>query len=320
MAKRAKVSRSTVSAILNGHGQRFPEDTQSRVKAAAEELNYHPSAAGRSLVKGRSDTLVLLIPNSTFGPNLQDSVDKIVDEVEGYIGNVVVRFSGKDQRRSLANIETMRPLAVISFGVTLSEEDYDRLERNGISVLPPRQFAHENGSMDGGVAALQLDAIAATIERDIWYASISDSRTDTFSPARLRSLKELCRRNNYKAPHEIAIHTNGAPAEKELKRILRVSSTANILCYNDDVAISLLAAARDTGVSVPGTITVVGVDNTFSGQLWSPRLTTINPRTSTFANYISSQLKELLEGKSLEQLPTSTWMSIVQGETTLQVS
>jgi DNA-binding LacI/PurR family transcriptional regulator len=174
--------------------------------------------------------------------------------------------------------------------------------------------------MDGGVAALQLDAIAATIERDIWYASISDSRTDTFSPARLRSLKELCRRNNYKAPHEIAIHTNGAPAEKELKRILRVSSTANILCYNDDVAISLLAAARDTGVSVPGTITVVGVDNTFSGQLWSPRLTTINPRTSTFANYISSQLKELLEGKSLEQLPTSTWMSIVQGETTLQVS
>ena len=68
VARHAGVSRSTVSQILNGHERRFPARTRDRVQAAASELGYQPSAAGRALVRGASDIVVALIPDMTAFP------------------------------------------------------------------------------------------------------------------------------------------------------------------------------------------------------------------------------------------------------------
>jgi DNA-binding LacI/PurR family transcriptional regulator len=48
-----------------------------------------------------------------------------------------------------------------------------------------------------------------------------------------------------------------------------------VCCYNDDVAIAVLAAAREMSLAVPETVAVIGVDHTKVGQLVAPRLTTI---------------------------------------------
>jgi Transcriptional regulators len=316
VAKRAGVSRTTVSAILNGHGARFPKVTHEKVKQAAADLNYRPSVAGRSLVSGRSDTIILFLPNSTFGAHLQDSTDRIVDGVEGYIGNVVIRFAGKDMQRSLADIEAMRPLAVVNFGVLLDDTDYSRLEQSGIVLFPSSEEQTKFKYSDGGVAALQLDAVSKSADRDVWYACISDSRTDAFGPNRFRALNEECAKRNLAKPRIVSVNPSGKPAISALKEVTAESKTANILCYNDDVALSLLAAARDLKVEVPGAFSVVGVDNTFAGQLWSPRLTTIDSDTKSFAAYISSQLKALLTNEPQSSLPYTHHMSIVLGETT----
>ena len=49
-----------------------------------------------------------------------------------------------------------------------------------------------------------------------------------------------------------------------------------VACYNDDVAIAVLAAARDGGWSIPDQIAVIGVDGTRVGQLVSPRVTSVS--------------------------------------------
>src|SRR5690242_14872058 len=78
VARAAGVSRSTVSQVLNGD-LRFPAETRAKVVAAAQMLSYRPSRAGRALVTGSSDIVVMLVPNATFGPHLQDSIDRITD-------------------------------------------------------------------------------------------------------------------------------------------------------------------------------------------------------------------------------------------------
>ena len=63
VAKRAEVSRSAVSLILAGRAKeaRLSEETEARVRQAAAELHYKPNASARSLVKGRSETVGLVI-------------------------------------------------------------------------------------------------------------------------------------------------------------------------------------------------------------------------------------------------------------------
>ncbi len=62
VAKRAKVSVATVSAVLNRSSFVSPELTQ-RVEVAAEELDYRINTLARSLKQGSTQTVGMLIPS-----------------------------------------------------------------------------------------------------------------------------------------------------------------------------------------------------------------------------------------------------------------
>ena len=64
IARLAQVSTSTVSHVLNK--TRFvSEDIEKRVKQAAKELNYAPSALARSLKMKCTKTVGMLVTTST---------------------------------------------------------------------------------------------------------------------------------------------------------------------------------------------------------------------------------------------------------------
>src|ERR1700730_2998308 len=62
VAQRAGVSVATVSRHVNGRIQ-LPETTAKRIEHAIEDLGYHPNPHARSLSRGRSDTIGLVIPD-----------------------------------------------------------------------------------------------------------------------------------------------------------------------------------------------------------------------------------------------------------------
>jgi LacI family transcriptional regulator len=61
IAKRARVSRSTVSRVVNQDARVDPK-TRARVLTVIKKLNYHPNLAARSLAAGRTRILGLVIP------------------------------------------------------------------------------------------------------------------------------------------------------------------------------------------------------------------------------------------------------------------
>ncbi|HEX4225156.1 MAG TPA: helix-turn-helix transcriptional regulator, partial [Pseudonocardiaceae bacterium] len=61
IARRAGVSRSTVSYVLSGKRQVSPE-LHARVSKIIEESGYRPSATARALAEGTSRTIGLVIP------------------------------------------------------------------------------------------------------------------------------------------------------------------------------------------------------------------------------------------------------------------
>ena len=64
VARRAGVSRATVSRVVNGNSQ-VRRDARTAVERAVEELGYVPNAAARSLVTRRSDSIGVVITEPT---------------------------------------------------------------------------------------------------------------------------------------------------------------------------------------------------------------------------------------------------------------
>ncbi|MCK4924581.1 MAG: LacI family DNA-binding transcriptional regulator, partial [Spirochaetes bacterium] len=56
VARRAGVSKSTVSRVLN-NSAKISEKTRSKVLSAASELNYEPNIIARSLSKNKTFTI-----------------------------------------------------------------------------------------------------------------------------------------------------------------------------------------------------------------------------------------------------------------------
>ena len=64
VAKAAKVSTATVSAVINGSAFVSPE-LRSRVESAVAALRYAPSLAARNLKSGRSHLIALVVADLT---------------------------------------------------------------------------------------------------------------------------------------------------------------------------------------------------------------------------------------------------------------
>src|SRR5579864_1650762 len=64
LAAHLKLDPATVSVVLNDvPGRSIPQGTRDRIKAAARELNYHPSLLARSLRNRRTLTVGILVPD-----------------------------------------------------------------------------------------------------------------------------------------------------------------------------------------------------------------------------------------------------------------
>jgi LacI family transcriptional regulator len=76
VARLAGVSRSTVSRVLNGKNEVDPK-TAELVMEAIRELNYHPNASARALVRQKSDMIGVMLSDVTDA-----SYQKIIKGIE----------------------------------------------------------------------------------------------------------------------------------------------------------------------------------------------------------------------------------------------
>ncbi|WP_081865906.1 LacI family DNA-binding transcriptional regulator [Blastococcus sp. URHD0036] len=315
VAARAGVSRSTVSFILNGNDARFPESTRQRVLDAAKELAYQPSLAGRSLASGRSDTIVVLLPNSTFGSNLQDVVDEVMVGTRAVGGNVVVRFAGNTPSATMTAILALRPAGVIDLGV-LSADERLQLEGHGIIALPdaPPGTARDG---DGGISEIQARTLLESGCRTLWFAALADQRLDAYGPGRLAALRAFAAGEGLPEPAQVRVPLDLTQATVALGEVLAGDDVpVGVACYNDEVALALLAAARELDVAVPDRLALVGVDHIPVGQLWSPPLTTVDVDLRGMVSAIASQLRALLgDGEAEQPVQASPFLTLVRGGT-----
>ena len=267
VARHAGLSRSTVSQVLNGHTDQFTAATTERVLQSAKTLGYQPSAVGRMLRNGTSDFVIALVPNTTFGGNLQDVFDVTTSLLAEKGLTLVLRLSTQSPASLDRILASMLPRAVLSL------QPFTQEERRILADRGTPGFDTSDGvDLNDEIGRLQAEHLISRGYRKLAFAHLKDDRDDPYGAGRETAVRNACERAGLEPPRILSLGINLADATRALETI---EPGYGIVCYNDDVAITLLTAIGNRRWTVPSDIGLIGMDNTPLSQVTNPRLTTV---------------------------------------------
>ena len=314
IARVAGVSRSTVSHVLNNHRGKFSEETEARVLQALETLGYRPSMGGRALANGRSDVLVVILPSITIGYALQHALDQIVAQAAELGVSVVMRFAGSEVASTVDALLYLRPLAVMDLGGLVPRERED-LVQEGVAFLPSGERLAAEGSENPErvVGRIQVETLLATKDLVVFAAPHDGQGPARASATRRAAVEDACRERGLPDAITVAVPLTSDGATEALRGVLRAG--VGVACYNDDTATAVLVAARRLGFTVPGDVSVIGVDVTPLGQLLDPPLSSIRVDVAAAIDFNMEELRILLGRPSAAPVHLTDVVSLHRGGT-----
>src|SRR5947209_20016322 len=134
VAQKAAVSTSTVSRVLNNL-EVVKSSTRSRVLKAAEELNYHPNLHARSLARGKSRILGIIVSNME-NPFFLDIYRTLESDAHARGYEVVVANTDYRSEQLVASVQLMVGWRVAGLAALVSEMDHHVLQDLAHSQIP----------------------------------------------------------------------------------------------------------------------------------------------------------------------------------------
>lgn len=313
VAERAGVSKSLASRALRGE-RGVADETRRRIHVAASELGYRINSAARSLARGRSG-IVGVVLNDIGNPHFTGVVAGIETEARERGLRPIIGHGAGSPPDLARQIETMLELRVDGIVVASSWAPVDVLERAAritpVAVVArladPPDGLDMIASDDGVGARTAAEHLLAIGRRRIAYVTRSSSAT---SAARGRGIAAALDHVGL----GLVTHRVARDDEESVAEILG-SGVDAILANNDLMATEILRVANERGVSVPGAVAVVGYDDTPIAQLLSPGLTSVNQPQRAMGRRAIECIAERLEGRTD---PVRAWYQptlLVRGST-----
>lgn len=320
VAKAAGVSVPTVSRVLTGTKYVAPELAQ-RVHDAVQAIGYRPNSAARSMRSGRR-TLVSVLAGSTANYGYSRTLQGIETAARhaGMSVTITVLESSDDEH---VNGSIDLALAQPTAGVIVLE--FDRAGINAGRALPeslPLVVAGGGSRRTGGPAAALIDERAGGRQATEYLLRLGH-RT-VHHVAGPTEGKHSGRTDGWRA----ALQAAGAPVPTVMnadwdamagyrwgEKVAGRDDVTAVFCGNDEIALGLMRALSDRGVSVPEDISVVGFDDQPLVGLWRPSLTTVDQDFEDLGARAFGMLSQLIEGAQNVTTSVATPQLVVREST-----
>ncbi len=286
VARLAGVSPATASKVLNGRSD-VAASTRDLVLGVVAEVGYKPTTARRDLQRDRTLVTVLDIVESRYAGTV---LQGILMAATAARAELVLRFppgnwadTGRPAARAwVADLLGSGTVGIIALAVAVPD-----------SVLVAAE--------DAELPVVTIDPIDTTDSRIVsigstnWAGGRSATehviglghRRIAWIGGPLGSAPSAERFHGYQA----ALHSAGITADRALIRddafsveaglehgrevlVLDERPTA-IVAGNDEIAVGVLAAAKELHIAVPGDLSVTGFDDTPQAEWTTPRLTSV---------------------------------------------
>lgn len=316
IARLAGVSPATVSRVITGVVKVSPEK-ERRIRQVMEEVNFRPNVFARTLLKKRSMTLGVIMPDITnlffsqtfleleraafhrgysllLGNTLNS--DRIPDldletfylnslherQVDGLLlmgGRINDTVMDPDKRDALVRLSQKKPLVTINGTVA----------RSGIAGVRSRE---EQGIRDlvdhlyqaGHRTFALLGGVVGISAFDLKKAALEATLAD----------RGLDLAEGLVIPTGFSLAEGALAMERLLERSDRPTA---VVAINDYVAMGAIRHAVSRGVKVPGDVSITGFDDILPSEYFVPTLTSVNHGYSALAEAALTVLVDRIEGR-----------------------
>lgn len=282
VAREAGVALSTVSNALSGKDN-VKESTRQKVQEAAERLGYRVSVVARALRMQRTFTLGVLLADVS-NPSSPDFLRGIEDVAERESCSLLVCNTDGLLEKQIAQMRVLLDRRVDGL-VLLSQYGDPPIVRELLNSGTPFVFLQRRSRKhhDDYVGADNHEGITAAIEHLVGFGHkrigfIRGPTESTTADERLEAYRELVERLNLDADPALIIQGNyqvdgGYRAAREFLSMTKRPTA--ILAANDMSAMGVMNAAAEAGVSIPGDLSLIGLDDIELASFAPVNLTTI---------------------------------------------
>ena len=314
VAHLARVSPTTVSNVLNGRLDRMGQETVERIQQTIELLGYTPSRVARQLKTGHAPIIGLIVPsvaNPFWGAFARAAEETAL--VHGY--HVLLGNSERDLAREQLYAEEMWAQGTrgIIFGSSpLSLGHLAGLIERGLHVVAFDRYSQRNDDLN--VDSVSIDNVLAGRLATRHLLALGHRRIG-FLSGPIRTISRLDRLEGYRSElteagieldpcliWEGALSSTFGDIEgaklgrRGAQEILgRENRPTALIAINDMYALGAYAGARDLGLRVPDTCSIVGFDDIMLAEIAEPPLTTIRQPLEDMLRVAVEQLIEHLD-------------------------
>lgn len=280
VAAKAGVSHQTVSRVING-GNGVTEDTRQRVEAAISEMGYRPNAIARSMARGRTFTLACISPNLT-DVTYASIIEGAETEARAH-GYFLLTASAVDGEMFATLVDQMlasrRTEGLLVITPRISEHHL-RLPKNVpvvfVGANPGDEWAASVNLDDEEAGRMATGHLIDLGHRGI--AHITGPLEEQSSQHRLHGFQSALQAVGIEASPQL-VEVGDWSATSGLQAVQRLLSQepgfTAVFAQNDRMAVGAIRALRDAGRTIPGDVSVIGIDDMPLGSYFDPPLTTV---------------------------------------------
>jgi LacI family transcriptional regulator len=311
IAKKAGVSRSTVSRVINNHPN-VSEPVRKRVLDIIQNTGFQPNAVARSLASQRSWTIGLVLPHSVsfffvdpYYPHLTKGIAQACNQFNYTLALFLVA-NKDDEDKLFPRISHKGFLdgVVVQSGHHGDQGIIGRMIDAGIPiVVAGRPFRFDNVSY---IDVNNVEAAKTAVNHLIRLGrrrlgTITGPHNSTVGVDRLEGFKQAIQENGLVS--EEGLITEGDFTEgggyEAMKKLIPNRPDA-IFAASDTMAMGAMRAAREENLRIPEDVAFVGFDDLPAAAYPNIRLTTIRQPTAQFGFKAVEILIEMIESGDRE--------------------
>ncbi len=307
---------SAVSLVVNGHHEgRINQELRERILQAVELLNYRPNESARNLATRSPSNIALVCPDIR-NPFFGELFHGLAQSLRGSFGvDLRVGPEGADYDASTVRSAQAGDIG----GIVLanpSQEVLSSFQATCPTVLvdsPDSQLDIVRVDLDTISAARQLaEHLLERGHRRVGYVDLRRSK-DTFVQRR-KSLAATLEagggqlRAIVSAP-DITI-SSGVDAFRSIWPAWQSDEITAIVCADDVLAFGVVSGARQSGISIPGELSIASFNDIPFSELLEPSLTSVHLAAFDVGHEAGLKVLDLIQGGSPESVVLATELRI----------
>ncbi|MEZ3498466.1 LacI family DNA-binding transcriptional regulator [Pantoea sp. KPR_PJ] len=306
VAKKAGVSKATVSRVLSGNGY-VSQETRDKVMQAVTETEFRPNLLARNLAVKSTQTVGLVMTNTLYSGSYFSELMSHSARMLEQQGRQLILADGKhsaaQERAAIDFLLDLRCDGIIIYPRFLTVDEMDEIiaqHKQPILVVNRRLRQHQSYCIYADQKQICMMAVKSLIDlghRDI--AFITGSLDSPTGKERLAGYKAALEEQGIPLRNGLIAEGNwhaqsGAQAAEAL--VAGDCTFSALVASNDEMALGAIRFLSTAGIRVPAQVSVMGFDDIPLAPFTVPALSSVKIPVNEMIQEAIARLLAMLDG------------------------